>query len=142
VSWNPFNKLLGRRVDAGEAEQEGIVAERRVNDPLGDQQAAAYHSERMNPDEAGYLPRWKWVAPPGIHDAPQWVWDVYNLIPFSLDGPWERPFSYLKTIGPSGEAAFAMRYQGMAVETGEPLMYGLTEPDPQQSPGNDIYGLY
>ena len=141
ATW-PFNKLFGPWPDQGNQAATGIEPASHVADPLGEQQEPAYVSERMSEDYAGYLPDWKWVAPPGIRNAPQWVWNVFNLIPFSLDGPYDRPFSYLKTLSPSGETAFAMRWQGMAVETGEPIMYGLTDPDPQSSPGNDIYGLY
>ena len=141
ASW-PFNKLFSKWPDPGNQEQGAIEPIHSYADPLGEQQEGAYVSERMSEDFEGYLPSHKWVAPPGIRNAPQWVYNTLTLVPFSIDGPYDRPFSYLRSLEGSGETAFAMRWQGMAVETGQPIMYGLTEPDPQNSPGNDIYGLY
>ena len=137
----PFNKLTAVWPDKGR-QAIGIEPRSSYADPIGELARPGYETERIHGKSDGYLPKWKFVQPPGVGDAPQWVWDTFSLIPFDLNGPYDAPMAFLKTLQPFGLAPFAMRWQGMAIETGEPLMYGLTEPNPATSPGNDIYGEY
>ncbi|MDR3449787.1 MAG: hypothetical protein P4M15_08625 [Alphaproteobacteria bacterium] len=109
------------------------------NDPLGAARAANYQVEPVHADSAGYLPSWKFHAPPGIGDAPQHVWATLALFPLCVDGPGDRPASYFRWKVPPIMANFAMRYQGMAVDGGNLLMTGLYVPDPLQQLSNDVY---
>jgi len=88
---------------------------------------------------SGYLPSWVFRAPPGFGDALQHVFATFTLIPFSVDGPGDRPVSYLRSLIPPTIANFAMRQQGMPVDGGSLLMTGLYVPQPLESPSNDIY---
>jgi len=36
--------------------------------------------------QLGYKPTWVWRAPPGIGDAPQFVWDTFTIPPSSVEG--------------------------------------------------------
>jgi hypothetical protein len=106
-----------------------------TNDPVGYSRnfgpgRGLYQTERVHAKSDGYLPSWKFVAPPGVGDAPQHVWTTYSLIPVSLDGPGDRPASYFRWKVPPLMQPFLMRYQGMAVDGGNFLMTGLYTPEP------------
>jgi hypothetical protein len=100
---------------------------------------ALSQSQPVHSKADGYLPSWKWVAPPGIGDALQHVFSTFTLIPFSVDGPGDRPVSFLRSLVPPTVANFAMRWQGMPVNGGSVLMTGLYAPQPLESPSNDVY---
>jgi hypothetical protein len=88
----------------------------------------------------GYLPSWKWKSPPGVGDAPQHVWTTWALIPFSVDGPGDKPATYLRSIQAPVVVNFAMRQQGMAVDGGNMLLTGLYTPQPMGSMNSSVYG--
>jgi len=87
----------------------------------------------------GVNPSWKWVAPPGIGDAPQMVYTAFQLAPWSIDGAGDRPAAYLKSYQPPVVANFAMRWQGMPVGGGSVLLTGLYTPTPMASPTSGIF---
>jgi hypothetical protein len=89
--------------------------------------------------DEGWHPSWIWVAPPGIGDAPQHVFATFGLIPFSVDGPGDRPASYLRSYLAPIVQNFAMRYQGMPVDGGSFLMTGLYTPTQMGNPSNDVF---
>lgn len=95
--------------------------------------------QRVHGKDGGWHPSWNWVAPPGIGDAPQHVFSTFTLIPFSVDGPGDRPASYLRSYFAPIVQNFAMRYQGMAVDGGSILMTGLYTPEQMGSPANDVF---
>lgn len=101
--------------------------------------APVIQQDQVHGKSGGYLPAWLWVPPPGIGDAPQHVYSTFSLYPLSVDGPGDRPASFFRSILPPVIQAFAMRWQGMAVDGGSLLMTGLYTPDQLASPGNDLF---
>lgn len=110
------------------------------NDGLGMARGTQVQTERVHAKSNGYLPKWSWVAPPGIGDAPQHVWQTYFLAPLDVvKGPGDMPATYFRDWQPPTFANFAMRWQGMAVDGGNLLMTGLYTPQPLESLSNDIF---
>ena len=112
-------------------------------DALGQARGGPYGAYTLEPVHAkadGFLPSWVFRAPPGIGDAPQHVWSTWSLIPLAVDGPGDRPASYLKWFCPQTVANFAMRWQGMPVDGGSVLLTGLYTPQPMETMSQDIYG--
>jgi hypothetical protein len=103
------------------------------------QGATLSQKQRVHGKEDGWHPSWIWVSPPGVGDAPQHVFATFTLIPLSVDGPGDRPASYLRSFLAPIVQNFAMRYQGMAVDGGAFLMTGLYTPQQLGSPSNDVF---
>lgn len=131
--WKPAAPDVG-------ANWPAVPPEGAPNDGLGMARSGQYQVEPVHSKSDGYLPSWAYRQPPGVGDAPQHVWTTYFLAPVSIDGPGDRPASYLRTIGPPPVIAnFAMRWQGMGVDGGNFLMTGLYTPQPLESYSNDVY---
>jgi hypothetical protein len=109
-------------------------------DPLGAARAGHFTTDPVHTNEAGYLPSWKFVAPPGVGDAPQHVFSTWTAFPLSLDGPGDKPATYLRIGQQQTIANFAMRWQGIPAAGGNVLMTGLYTPMPMDSMANDITG--
>lgn len=125
MSIGPFNLSVKRALVAPEGRAHGANISQIL--PLHDK-------------EDGWSPSWRWVAPPGIGDAPQHVFTTYALAPISIEGPGDEPAAYLKIVNaPPIIQNFAMRWQGMPVQGGNFLMTGLYTPQPLDSLSNDQF---
>lgn len=108
-------------------------------DPIGEQMADVEQHEVVHGGHSGYTPSWIYRQVPGIGDAPQHVYATLALPPMSNIGAGDQPISFLRTIAPLSEQAFAMRYNGMPVPGGNFALTGLYAPQPMELLSNEIY---
>lgn len=87
----------------------------------------------------GPYPTWRFVSPPGVGDAPQHVYTSIQLAPFSIDGPGDRPASYLRSFLAPVLQNFAVTKVGRPVEGGNLLLSGLYTPAPMASPNSVVF---
>jgi hypothetical protein len=110
-----------------------VTPEKRMSSHTQGLQLRAYDHQY------GYMPQWGWRQPPGVGDAPQFVWETYCLAPVSVDGPGDRPVSFLRsTLAPILQT-LAVTYSGTPIFAGNMLLNGLYTPTPMGSPNNLVF---
>jgi hypothetical protein len=127
--------------DAGAILPQGFTTDgwQGVN-PHGETDHPDYRRDGFHPAAPDrYQPTWKFVAPPGVGDAPQHVYSTFALIPFDARGPGDNPVTYLRSVNPLQFQNFTIRQNGMPVAGGSLLLTGLYTPSPQNSPANAPY---
>lgn len=89
--------------------------------------------------EQFYAPTWKFVAPPGVGDAPQHVYNTFALIPFDICGPGDMPTSYLVSLQKPVVQDQYVNFSGYAINSGGFELSPLWAPEPVASPNNNPF---
>jgi hypothetical protein len=111
-------------------------ASQQVGDPQGvNSLPAPSYIGPGAPTRTTYTPTWKWVAPPGIGDAPQQVWQTYWLAPYSLKGPGDNPADMRRSVQPAPVAVgFNATLFGQPVDGGQYMFRALSLQNPIAPP--------
>ena len=84
-------------------------------------------------------PSWKWVAPPGVGDAPQHVYNTYALLPFNIQGPGDQPIAFLSDYVQPVWLDQHINLWGSPIYSGGFEMSPLWTPEPTANPSNQPF---